>query len=51
VNPQFCAVCEDAFAGKPRSYKVITHPVGARLAREEAIKGSTKTGPITVSLS
>ena len=26
-----------AFAGKPRSYKGTTIPVGARLAREEAI--------------
>jgi hypothetical protein len=26
------------FAGKPRSYKVNGNPVGARLAREGAIK-------------
>jgi hypothetical protein len=39
-------VCSDAFAGKPRSYRFgVVHkpaanldPVGARLAREEALK-------------
>ncbi|VVQ19028.1 hypothetical protein PS928_04755 [Pseudomonas fluorescens] len=42
---------EGPFAGKPRSYKDTTNPVGAKLAREEALENITKTKAITVSLS
>ncbi|KAF2394469.1 hypothetical protein FX983_02450 [Pseudomonas frederiksbergensis] len=33
---QFFGAFEAAFAGKPRSYKGLRKPVGAKLAREEA---------------
>ncbi len=36
----FCGTSEDAFAGKPRSYRLCAILVGARLAREEEARQS-----------
>ena len=43
-------LCDDAFAGKPRSYGIVSinrrGPVGARLAREEALTNAKELQPL-----